>query len=292
MGAGQDRIATPLAEEARGGEVVAPTLEGTAQRSTLEALVERLRYYVPSALAIVAMIVIWHFAVQWWGVREYILPSPGAAAAALFDPKYRWLGNTLTTLYAVLGAFAISTVLGIGLAMVIVWSSLLERIVLPLLVLFNTLPKVALAPLFVIWLGYGVVPNIVIAVTISFFPVVINSAVGLGRVDPDLLDLVRSLRGSKLQIFTKIRLPNALPYIFAGLKLNATLSVIGAIVGEFVASESGLGALIIVGGVTLDTASIFASLCLIAALGLALYAIVVGVERLIAPWEFRETAAR
>ncbi len=252
-------------------------------------ILAKIWYYAPSALAILVLVLVWHVSVSWWGVREYIMPTPGAAVAALFDPKYRWLKNLLTTLYAVLGGFTIAALLGVGLAVLTVWNSYLERTIMPLLVLFNTLPKVALAPLFVIWLGYGVVPNIVIAVTVAFFPVVINTAAGLSRVDPDLLDLVRSLKGSKWQIFTKIRLPNSLPYIFAGMKLNATLSVIGAIVGEFVASESGLGALIIVGGVTLDTPSIFASLCLIAALGLALYAFVVLVERITMPWEFRDT---
>jgi len=251
----------------------------------------KIGYYVPSALAILVLVLIWHVAVTWWGVREYIMPTPGAAVAALFDPKYRWLSNLMTTLYAIIGGFAISAVVGVGLGILTVWNSFLERTIMPLLVLFNTLPKVALAPLFVIWLGYGVVPNIVIAVTVAFFPVVINTAAGLSRVDPDLIDLVRSLKGSKWQIFTKIRLPNSLPYIFAGMKLNATLSVIGAIVGEFVASESGLGALIIIGGVTLDTPSIFASLCLISGLGLALYALVVVVERITMPWEFRESTS-
>jgi NitT/TauT family transport system permease protein len=232
-----------------------------------------------------ALVAIWHIATVMLGVREWILPPPGAALATLFDPNYQWLPNTLVTSYAVLGAFALSTVLGIFLAVVIVWHPLLERAVLPLLVLFNTLPKVALAPLFVIWLGYGIWPNIVIAVTVSFFPVVINTAAGLSQVEPELLDLVRTLKASKWQVFRKIRFPNALPYIFAGLKLNATLAVIGAIVGEFVASSAGLGALIIAGGVTLDTPSIFAALCLIALLGLGLYAAVVLVERLVMPWE-------
>jgi NitT/TauT family transport system permease protein len=171
---------------------------------------------------------------------------------------------------------------------VVVWNSTLERTIMPILVLFNTLPKVALAPLFVIWLGYGVWPNIVIAVTIAFFPVVINTAAGLATVEPELLDLTRQLKASKWQVFRKIRFPSALPYIFAGLKLNATLSVIGAIVGEFVASEAGLGNLIMAGGVTLDTPSIFAALTLIAFLGLGLYGLVAAAERLLVPWEFRE----
>jgi NitT/TauT family transport system permease protein len=248
----------------------------------------RAGYYVPSALAIIALIALWHFAVQWMDVKEYILPAPGDALATLFDPKYRWFSNMMTTLTAVIGAFAISAVTGVLLGVVVIWHSLLERTVMPLLVLFNTLPKVALAPLFVLWLGYGVVPNMIIAVTVSFFPMVINTATGLSKVENDLIDLVRSLKGTRLQIFRKIRMPNAMPYIFAGLKLNATLSVIGVIVGEFVASESGLGALIIIGGVTLDTPAIFAALCIISAMGLALYALVVVAERLLVPWETGE----
>lgn len=248
----------------------------------------RIGYYTPSAVAIVVIVAIWHFAVEWGGIKPYVLPAPGDALAALFDPKYRWWSNIATTLTAVAGAFVISAVLGVALGVVVVWRRLLEQTVMPLLVLFNTLPKVALAPLFVLWLGYGIVPNMLIAVTVSFFPMVINTTAGLSNVDQDLIDLVRSLKGSRRQIFMKIRLPNALPYIFAGLKLNATLSVIGAIVGEFVASESGLGSLIIIGGVTLDTPAIFASLCIISAMGLAIYALVVVAERLLTPWEVED----
>jgi NitT/TauT family transport system permease protein len=251
-------------------------------------ILAQLRYYLPSAIAIAVMVLIWHWSVVFFQLKEFILPTPGAALATLFDPNYRWGYNFSITLYAVAGGFTLSAVLGIALAVVVVWHPLLERTLMPLLVLFNTLPKVALAPLFVIWLGYGVWPNTVIAVTVAFFPVVINSAAGLAAVEPDLLDLVRALRGSKWQIFRKIRFPNALPYIFAGLKLNAVLAVVGAIVGEFVASDAGLGALIIAGGVTLDTPAIFAALSLIALLGLALYGAVVAAERLLMPWEFRE----
>lgn len=248
-------------------------------------------YYVPSALVIVGLLAAWQLAVDWGGVKEYILPSPSAALKAYFRPNYQWTANFLATFYATIGAFALSAVLGIGLAVVIVWNDLLMRTVMPVLVLFNTLPKIALAPLFVIWLGYGIWPNIVIGTTIAFFPMVVNSAVGLATADPEMLDLVRSLKASRWQVFAKIRFPNAVPYIFTGLKLNATMSVIGAIVGEFVASERGLGALIISGGVTLETPSIFASLILISVLGLALYGVVVAVERVVAPWVHREQVA-
>ena len=252
--------------------------------------VQAIAYYVPSVLVLAGLIAFWQFAVDFWQVKEYILPSPWAALKSLARPNYQWTANFLTTLYAVLGAFVLSAVLGIALAVVIVWNDLLMRSIMPVLVLFNTLPKVALAPLFVIWLGYGVWPNIVIGTTIAFFPMVVNTAVGLATAEPEMLDLVRTLRASRWQVFQKIRFPNAVPYIFTGLKLNATMSVIGAIVGEFVASERGLGALIITGGVTLETPSIFASLILISVLGLVLYGIVVAVEQLVAPWAYRADA--
>ena len=248
-------------------------------------------YYVPSVFVMLGLLLAWQLAVDFWQVKEYILPSPWAALSAYARPNYQWTANFLTTLYAVLGAFVLSAVLGIALAVVIVWNDLLMRAIMPVLVLFNTLPKVALAPLFVIWLGYGVWPNIVIGTTIAFFPMVVNTAVGLATAEPEMLDLVRTLRASRWQVFMKIRFPNAVPYIFTGLKLNATMSVIGAIVGEFVASERGLGALIIAGGVTLETPSIFASLILISLLGLVLYGIVVAVEHVVAPWAYRTDAA-
>ncbi|MEO8717784.1 MAG: ABC transporter permease [Burkholderiales bacterium] len=250
-----------------------------------------IAYYVPSALVILGLLVAWQLAVDLGGIKEYILPSPAAAIRAYFLPNYQWTANFLATFYATLGAFALSAVLGIVLAVVIVWNGMLMRTVMPVLILFNTLPKIALAPLFVIWLGYGIWPNIVIGTTIAFFPMVVNTAVGLATAEPEMLELVRSLKASRWQVFAKIRFPNAVPYIFTGLKLNATMSVIGAIVGEFVASERGLGSLIITGGVTLQTPSIFAALILISVLGLALYGLVVAVERVVAPWVFREQAA-
>jgi NitT/TauT family transport system permease protein len=255
-------------------------------------LAAAVAYYVPSTLVILALLLGWQLAVDIGGVKEYILPSPWAALQAYARPNYQWTANFLATLYAVLGAFVLSAVLGVALAVVIVWNDLLMRAIMPVLVLFNTLPKIALAPLFVIWLGYGIWPNIVIGTTIAFFPMVVNTAVGLATAEPEMLDLVRTLRASRWQVFVKVRFPNAMPYIFTGLKLNATMSVIGAIVGEFVASERGLGALIISGGVTLETPSIFASLILISVLGLVLYGIVVAVEQLVAPWAYREEAVK
>lgn len=267
----------------------APGAAGTGSEPGLaQRLWAGIVYYLPSLGVMLALLLLWQAGVVLLGVKEYILPTPLAALQALADPNYRWLDNLLATLYAVLGAFVLSAVLGVALAVVIVWNDLLLRTVMPVLVLFNTLPKIALAPLFVVWLGYGIWPNIVIGTTIAFFPMVVNTAVGLASAEPEMLDLVRTLKASRWQVLRKIRFPNAVPYIFVGLKLNATMSVIGALVGEFVASEKGLGSLIITGGVTMQTSSIFASLVLISAMGLALYGLVVAVERIVAPWAHRD----
>ena len=260
-----------------------PAAAGFGQR-----LANACVYYLPSILVILGLLVLWQVAVSALGIKEYILPTPLAALKALANPNYRWMSNLLATLYAVLGAFVLSAVLGVLLAIVIVWNDLLLRTVMPVLILFNTLPKIALAPLFVVWMGYGIWPNIVIGTTIAFFPMVVNTAVGLASAEPEMLDLVRTLKAGKWQVLRKIRIPNAVPYIFVGLKLNATMSVIGALVGEFVASEKGLGSLIITSGVTMETAPIFASLILISTLGLVLYGLVVVVEQIVAPWANRE----
>ena len=249
-----------------------------------------LRYYLPSIAVMLGLLVLWQLVVSGLGIKEYILPTPIAALKALGNPNYRWTANLLATLYSVLGAFALSAVLGVLLAIVVVWNHLLLRTIMPVLILFNTLPKIALAPLFVVWMGYGIWPNIVIGTTIAFFPMVVNTAVGLASAEPEMLDLVRTLKAGRWQVLRKIRFPNAVPYIFVGLKLNATMSVIGALVGEFVASERGLGSLIITSGVTMETAPIFASLMLISALGLVLYGLVVLVEQIVAPWAQRETS--
>jgi ABC-type proline/glycine betaine transport system permease subunit len=173
--------------------------------------------------------------------------------------------------------------IAIGLA----WNATIKKIIMPAFVFLNSLPIVAIAPLLVLWFGYGLKTNILIAFLVSFFPVVINTTVGLFEIEDDLLDLVKYLNGSKLQIFLKRRLPNSLPYIFTGLKISSTMCVVGAIVGEFVASDKGLGYIIINSQYTMDSPPIFAGLMLVSLFGVALFGIVSAIERLCMPWQFR-----
>ena len=232
---------------------------------------------------------LWQLVVSLLGIKEYILPTPLAAIRALANPNFQWTANFLATLYAVLGAFVLSAVLGVLLAIVIVWNDLLLRTVMPVLILFNTLPKIALAPLFVVWLGYGIWPNIVIGTTIAFFPMVVNTAVGLASAEPEMLDLVRTLKAGRWQVLKKIRIPNAVPYIFVGLKLNATMSVIGALVGEFVASETRPGlAHHHQRGDDGDGADLRFADTDLGCWGWCCTVLVVAVEQIVAPWANRE----
>lgn len=233
----------------------------------------------------VTMLLVWHFGVVLLGVKEFILPTPLAAVQTLFQAKFRWPSNFMATFYEVVGGFIVSALVGVILGIAIVWSDWLKRTILPFLVFVNSLPKIAVAPLFMIWFGYGILPNILIVFLISFFPVVINTATGLVAVEEDLLDLVRCLHATKWQRMRKVQLPNSLPYIFSGLKIAATTAVTGAIVGEFVASDKGLGSVIIASQTTLATPVIFGSLILITIIGMVLFGFVGIMERILMPWE-------
>ena len=236
-------------------------------------------------LMFVAVLLVWHFGVVLLGIKEYILPTPWSAVKTLFQPKYRWPLNFMATFYEVVGGFILSAVVGVVLGVAIVWSEWLKRTILPFLVFVNTLPKIAVAPLFLVWFGYGILPNILIVILISFFPMVINTATGLVAVEEDLLDLVSCLHATKWQKLRLIQLPNSLPYVFSGLKITSTTAVVGAIVGEFIASDKGLGSVIISSQTTLSTPAIFGSLILITIIGMGLFWGVEILEKVLMPWE-------
>ena len=166
------------------------------------------------------------------------------------------------------------------LAVMFTWSPLVSLLLLPLFVTLNMIPKVALGPLVIVWFSYGIIPNILIAFSICFFPILLTTARGLSEVEPDLLDLVKSLRGSRWTLFRKIQLPGSLPYVFSGMKVGAILAVAGAIVGEFIASERGLGYLMIQVQSSLDTPAMVMAVILLTLLGVALYGLVLVLERL------------
>ena len=243
-----------------------------------------IRRYLPAAALFVALLVAWQLAVTVFQLREYLLPAPLRVVRAMTGDEIPWLRHLSITSVEIVGAFGLAGAVGVFLGVAVAWSPILSRALVPFLVFVNTLPKVAVAPLFLLWLGYGVLPNMLIGALIGFFPVVINTAVGLSQVEEDMLDLGRVFNAPKWKIFLKIRIPNALPYILSALKITATAAVVGAIVGEFVASQKGLGYVIVTTQSSMNTGLAFAALIWISIVGLVLYGLVVLLAHLWAPW--------
>jgi len=231
------------------------------------------------------------FVALWWEASRYvprfILPSPAETVATLWVPRYNWPRHIVATAVEVFGGFSLAVLVGVSVAVAFDWWPAVNRAAMPLLVTLNMIPKVAMAPLFIVWLSYGIGPNIVIAFAICVFPMVINTSRGLAEVEPDLIDLVRVIRASRWQIFRKIALPSALPFIFSGMRVAAVLAVAGSIVGEFIGSEQGLGYLMTSLQATLDTPGMFMALALITLIGVVLYGLVALTERAIVPADAR-----
>ena len=196
----------------------------------------------------------------------------------------RLLGESWNTTLATLGGFGLTILIGIPMAMVIAYSRVVESYVYPLLVFSQSIPKVAIAPLFVVWFGFGILPKVISAFLLGFFPVVVSTVMGFKSVEPDMLDLARSMGASRLQTFFKISLPQALPAIFSGLKVSVTLAVVGAVVGEFVGSNSGIGYVLQVANGNFDLPLMFAALVVLSSIGVVLFVAVDLVERVMIPW--------
>ena len=242
---------------------------------------ETLQRYSLAVLAHVALVLAWYLFVKLGNVPKFVMPSPGATLDALLAPNYDWWANMLVTGTEIFIGYFLALVVGVALALAFTWSKALEAFCMPLLVSLNMIPKVALGPLIIVWFKYGVFPNSIMAFSICVFPILLTTARGLRETEPELLDLVRSLKGSRWQLFSKVQLPGALPYIFSGMKVAAILAVAGAIVGEFLGSDKGLGYLMLQVQVTLDTPAMFMAVILITLLGMLLYGLVLGLERLL-----------
>jgi NitT/TauT family transport system permease protein len=247
----------------------------------MERLNDTLSRYALAVLAHVALVAVWYLFVKLGNVPKFVMPSPGETLNALLEPNYNWWTNIAATATEIFAGYFLALVVGVALALAFTWSKRLESFFMPLLVSLNMIPKVALGPLIIVWFKYGILPNTMMAFSICVFPILLTTARGLREIEPELLDLVRSLKGSRWQLFAKIQLPGALPYIFSGMKVAAVLAVAGAIVGEFLASDKGLGYLMLQVQVTLDTPAMFMAVILITLIGVVLYGLVLALERLL-----------
>ena len=232
-----------------------------------------------SALILAAVLLAaWQVLVPLSGLSEFVLPTPVAIATRIVNELPLLATHAYVTLIEVVGGFSLGVFIGIPLALAIFYSRAFERAIYPILVALQTVPKVALAPLLVLYLGYGWAPKITLAFLISFFPIVISTVVGLQSLDKNLVNLVRSMGASEWQTFFKVRLPAALPNIFGGFKVAVSLAVIGAVIGEYVAAERGLGYLQLQANSLFDTTLNFATVVTISGLGVMLYFIIDTVE--------------
>lgn len=238
---------------------------------------------VPAATLVVTLLA-WEAATWAFRIPRFIMPAPSAILGEGWQWRYRFIEHTWVTLYETLGGFALSMLVGVPLAVLIVYSPRLRGAIYPLIVLTQSVPKIAIAPVLLLVLGFGEIPKMVVAFLVAFFPVVVDTATGLGATPPELLDLSRSYRASAFKTFLKVRLPMALPFIFAGAKVAITLSVIGAVVGEFVGSDKGLGYVILSSTSYWKTEVAFSAMILLSLMAIALFAAVSLVERVMCPW--------
>ncbi|ANN19990.1 ABC transporter permease [Amycolatopsis orientalis] len=254
----------------------------TRRGKRAEGLLERT--WRPVVLLVV-LVLLWQLATATTGfIEPYLVPSPAATLDVLLGQwPYLWQHTWVTTYETVLG-FVLAALVGVLTAVTLVSSPTVERTVYPILLFAQVIPKIAIAPLFVVWLGFGLEPKILVAVLIAFFPVVISMVTGLKSVDPEMLQLASVMGGGPLKTFWKIRFPASLPHLFSGLKVAVTLAVTGAVVGEFVGANEGLGYLILQANGNLDTPMLFAALIVMAGVGVVLFVLLEIVERLVLPW--------
>jgi len=234
--------------------------------------------------AMLALIGLWWLATWLFKIESFLVPSPPAVVGAFQNNPGYMLAQALVTLVETLEGFLVAAALGIPIAMAIAASKLLEQTVYPILLAINAVPKVAIAPILVVWMGFGQLPKVVMVVLLCIFPVVLSTVSGLRSTPAELVELAQSLNAGPLRTFRKFRFPFALPQVFVGLKTAISLAVIGAVIAEFVGADAGLGYLIVQSGASADTPLAFAAMALLAIMSIGLFYLLVWLERRLLPW--------
>ena len=243
------------------------------------------------ALAIFLLLfVVWEVAVRVTGIKEYLLPPPSKVWVEFWKRHAVVSAGAWVTTQEILAGYALAVVVSIPLALAVAHSRFMEQAVYPVIVFLQIVPKIAIAPLFIIWFGFGFMPKLLLVFLLSFFPIVVASIAGFNSADRDVMDFARTTGAGPLRLFAKISLPQALPHIFTGLKVGAALAATAAVVAEFVASDKGLGYLLLQYNGQLDTPMVFATIVILSLIGLAVYYAVEVVERIAIPWHVSQQA--
>ena len=244
-----------------------------------------MRRWWPSLLVLGAAVGVWELAVRATATPGYLFPGPTAVGSSLFSDRGLLASAAAVTLREVVFGYALALALALGIAVILHFSAILRRAVLPLLVLSQTVPTVLLAPILAILLGYGIEPTLVVVAVVCFFPIVVNAVDGLRSIDAELVTMMRTLHGGRLAVFRRVEFPGALPAIFSGARVAAAYAAVGAVFGEWAGSSSGLGFVMLQAEPALQTARIFAAVLILSAIAVGLYALVSLAERLLVPWQ-------
>ena len=267
--------------------------------SGFDALVERHRItdrrwaivkpnvVLPTVFTLSA-VVIWELIARLADVPSYILPPPTDITLRIGESWALLWDNSMATMASIAIGYLLGVLLGAVLALAMAYSEIVRNTLYPPIIASQAVPKIAIAPLLVLWLGFGIWPKVAVVALMVFFPVTITMVEGLRSVDPRLLDLLRSVYASPAQVFLRVSLPHALPQIFSGLKIGITLAVVGAVVGEWVGADSGLGHLLIIANTRLDATLLFSALVLLVVIGIALFLLIELLEKLLVPWKESE----
>lgn len=266
----------------------APTRTGRAH-----ALLGWLQRRVGVLIVFAALFLLWEFAVHLFGVKEYLLPPPSKVWTEFMKRYTIVMPSAWVTLQEIMAGYLLAVIVSVPMALVVARSAFIERAVYPVIVFLQIIPKIAIAPLFIIWFGFGFAPKLLLVFLLSFFPIVVSSLAGFKSADRDVMDFARTTGASDWRLFFRIQLPQALPHIFTGLKVGAALAATAAVVAEFVASDKGLGYLLLQYNGNIDTPMVFATIVLLSLLGLAVYYVVEIIERIAIPWHVsqQQTAA-
>lgn len=255
----------------------------------MQRLLDTVRTRAASIALILGVFVVWEVACLGFRVSDIILPRPSQVVAVLVDRWPAIAPHASQTLYTTLVGFGWGVLVGVALGVLIGSSRLAFQTAYPLLVGISSIPKVAVVPIFVLWFGAGTVPAVLTAMIICIFPIVVNVATGIATVEPELEDVMRTLRASKLDILWNVGLPRAMPYFFASLKVAITLAFVGSVVAETVASNRGVGNMMMIASSSFNVPLVFAGLFLLAAMGVSLYVIFSLIERRVTGWAHRKT---
>ena len=242
-------------------------------------------------LILVGLVALWELWVQVLDVPKWQLPPPSEIGRELASSRALLMSHTLITLEEIVLGFLAALGSGLLLATGIAYSRILERSVYPIVIASQTIPIIAIAPLLLIWVGYGIAPKVIVVALICFYPIAVNTVDGLKAVDPDMVNMIKALGASRWQVFSKLQMPTAMPYMFSGIKVGISVSVIAAVIGEWVGASAGLGYLITYSQPLFLTSRVFAAILVLSVMGVSLFVLASIVERIMLPWYYTEKRA-